>query len=80
MSKNRAQAAKERREEKFLDYYPHLRRLLVECVVCHHKGLRPDAPLPNDKRPIFRYLHSHFAQIALDENGLCEQCGSATKD
>lgn len=64
--------------EKFLRQYSYLREWVNECVVCHHKGHRPDLPYPERSAggSTHARLRRLFAELALDENGMCEQCSS----
>jgi hypothetical protein len=78
MGKRRAQASKTRDADEFLELYSNMRRWINECVSCHYKGLREDAPEPNEQWPILKRLHQHFEILELDENQLCEQCRAAT--
>ena len=77
MGKRRAQALKTRDADALLELYPNMRQWINECVRCHHKGLRGDAPQA-DWPPVYRSLHQHFDLLKLDENGLCEQCGTSS--
>ena len=64
--------------EKFLKRYSYLRKWVDECIVCHHKGYRPDTPYPERKTKYSTHaqLRRLFDELVLDESGMCEQCRS----
>ena len=61
----------------YLTMYPHFHRWMNVCIACHHQGYKPEMP-PNDD-PLFRgqNLRRYFLPLALDGDGLCEQCSAA---
>ena len=64
--------------EGFLEQYGYLRKWIHECGVCHHKGYRPDTPLPSraSRHYTLHLLRRLFDELVLDENQMCEQCQS----
>ena len=65
--------------EKFLMQYPYLLRWVNECLSCHHKGYKPEMPVPefDNDVVIAAKLRRLTNELVLDENGLCEQCRQA---
>lgn len=68
--------------EKFLKQYTYLLKWVSECVVCHHKGYRPDTPYPERT---FRWsthaqLRRLMDELVLDEHGMCEQCSDVFQE
>jgi hypothetical protein len=65
--------------EEFLMKYPHMLRWVNECLSCHHKGYKPEMPEPEVDISVFipAKLRRLLDELALDENGLCEQCRQA---
>jgi hypothetical protein len=65
--------------EKLLMQNPHLLRWVNECLACHHKGRKPETPLPDVDNSVF--IPAKFRRLAdelvLDEDGLCQQCRQA---
>lgn len=66
--------------EKYLRLYPYLRKWVNECVACHHRGYKPEMPEPPADYTIYTTgkLRRLLDELELDENGLCEQCRTAT--
>jgi hypothetical protein len=69
-----------RRREDGGDYirqYPRFAHWIVTCMACGRRGHNVDMP-PNDD-PDFHgeNLRQFFQPLALDSDGLCEQCSSA---
>ena len=65
--------------EKFLMRYPHLLRWVNECLSCHHKGYKPEMPKPefDNSIVIVAKLRRLVDELALDQDGLCQQCRQA---
>jgi hypothetical protein len=65
--------------EKFLMQYPYLLRWVNECLSCHHKGYKPEMPVPEVDNDVFipAKLRRLTDELVLDEDGLCEQCRQA---
>jgi hypothetical protein len=65
--------------EQFLMKYPYLLRWVNECLACHHKGYKPEMPEPEFDNSVF--IPAKFRrlvdELALDEDGLCQQCRQA---
>lgn len=77
MGKQRNRAMNEKRPERFFEIYPKMRQWVVECVSCHHLGLRLDVPTPKTTHLVLHKLINRFEPLELDKNGLCEQCRTA---
>ncbi len=67
--------------EKFLSKYPYMLRWVNECLSCHHKGYKPEMPEPEFDNAVFipAILRRLVDELALDEDGLCEQCREAKR-
>ena len=65
--------------EEFLMRYPYLLRWVNECLCCHHKGYKPEMPEPefDNWAVITARLRRLVDELALDEDGLCQQCRQA---
>ncbi len=65
--------------ETFLMQNPYLLRWVNECLSCHHKGYKPEMPEPEfDNSVVTRAkLRRLLDELALDEDGLCQQCRQA---
>ena len=65
--------------EEYLAMYPHFHRWMNTCAACGHTGYKPEMP-PNDD-PAFKgqNLRKYFRPLALNDAGLCEQCGQAMR-
>jgi hypothetical protein len=65
--------------EKFLMQYPYLLRWVNECLSCHNKGYKPEmlAPEFDNSTVIAAKLRRLVKELALDEDGLCQQCREA---
>ena len=65
--------------EEFLMQYPYLLRWVNECLSCHHKGYEPVMPEPefDNSVVIVAKLRRLIDELALDEDGLCQQCRQA---
>ena len=65
--------------EKFLMQYAYLLRWVNECLSCHHKGYKPEvlAPEFDNSTVIAAKLRRLAKELALDEDGLCQQCRQA---
>jgi hypothetical protein len=65
--------------EKFLMQYPYLLRWVNECLSCHHKGYKPEMPVPEFDNKFFipAKLRRLTNELVLDEDGLCQQCRQA---
>jgi hypothetical protein len=66
--------------EQFLMKYSHLFRWVNECLSCHHKGCKPEMPEPKFTSTVVLTVKlRHLAkELALDEDGLCQQCREAS--
>jgi hypothetical protein len=65
------------REGEGSDYarmYPAAGKWVVKCVLCGREGLDPE--MPADSR-FARNLTRSLEPLALDERGVCNQCGAA---
>jgi len=67
--------------EEFLMKYPYLLRRVNECLSCHHKGYKPEMPEPEFDNSVFipAKLRRLVDELALDEDGLCQQCRQAKR-
>jgi hypothetical protein len=65
--------------EEFLMQYPYLLRWVNECLSCHHKGYKPEMPEPefDNSAFILAKFRRLVDELAVDENGLCQQCRQA---
>lgn len=75
----------ERNFDRFLQQAPWMRKWVVECASCGHRGYRPDLPQSEfDNSTVTTAKLRRLAdEMALDENGVCEQCrraGQKTND
>jgi len=64
--------------EDYLAMYPDLRRWINTCVCCQFRGYKPEMPANDD--PMFKgqNLRKYFKPLALNSEGMCEQCSLAT--
>ena len=58
----------------YLDTYPWLGKWINQCVACQRLGYRPELP---EKHVAARNLRSYFPELALNDQGLCDQCAAA---
>jgi hypothetical protein len=66
---------RDRDPEQFIKENPYLRKFVVECAVCHRRGLLPGTAAADSERgPIYRDLQKLFPLIQLDKNLICDQC------
>ena len=65
--------------EDYLRQYPRFSHWIHTCLACGRRGHKPDMP-PNDD-PDFHgeNLRQYFLPLALDSDGLCEQCGEVRR-
>lgn len=59
--------------EAYLALYPRLAEWINVCRDCAFRGHKPDLPTTLKGRD---NLRSFFPELALDENGCCEQCAA----
>ena len=73
--------AKERNDGLlYLRDYPQLRKWMNQCVACQRLGYKPE--MPDEITPGFgaKNLRRYFAELEVNEVGLCSQCASAIHD
>ena len=71
--------------EKFLEQAPWMRKWVLECASCRHRGYRPDLPESefDNSTVTATKLRRLVGELVLDETGVCEQCrraGGKTND
>lgn len=57
----------------YLDMYPGLRKWTNQCVTCQRLGYRPELP---EEHVAANNLRSFFPELALNDQGLCDQCAA----
>jgi hypothetical protein len=60
--------------EKFLEQAPYLRKWVVECISCHHRGYKPEMLKLANTAVASTRLRRLIVEQPLDEAGVCGQC------
>src|SRR4051794_20985523 len=55
----------------YLAMYPGLHEKLNQCIACQRQGIKPGVFHPN--------LQSYFPEMAINQEGFCEQCEGAMR-
>lgn len=63
--------------ESYINCYPGLKKWINECAACHRKGYSLSIPDRINDTAKIEYIKKYFQPLALDANGLCEQCAKA---
>ena len=65
--------------EKFLEQAPWMRKWVLACASCGHRGYRPDLPESefDNSTVTATKLRRLVREMVLDETGVCEQCRQA---
>ena len=65
--------------EKFLEQAPWMRKWVLECASCRHRGYRRDLPESefDNSTVTTTKLRRLVGEMVLDETGVCEQCRHA---
>jgi hypothetical protein len=58
----------------YLRQYPDLLKWINQCAACQRRGYRPETPAEIFPGVAGRNLRKYFDELALSEDGLCEQC------
>ena len=60
--------------DRYLDYYPELRKWVRECPACHRRGYRPDLPEWLGETLKAQQIRRYFRPMETDEMGFCMDC------
>ncbi len=69
---------KHRGGKDYLAMYPKLQKWLQQCRFCQSEGYKPEMPDLIGVSPFApANIRSMFPPLALDEEGICDQCRAA---
>ena len=67
-----------RKGNSYLDMYPKLRKWIQQCQFCQMEGYNPDMPdVIGISSAGPANIRSMFPPLALDKEGVCDQCRAA---